>query len=187
MYNAQSLPFTKMNYGLGLGLGLGLRLQYYCRVRVRVSPPVPVWTEGLINITGNVLPVQAMLEKMPLPLWLSLSSKFTIVRQTKQRLKVPLFYSLDCKSLERLECVEIWLVVCCRLMLWDFTWEVCITTEHCVQSFDNNVMCDWHQGVKKECQSPIQIRKCGLEKCVQQLNIVCSVLRTRWCVIDIRV
>ena len=106
-YNAQSLPFTKMNYGLGLGLGLGLRLQYYCRVRVRVSPPVPVWTEGLINITGNVLPVQAMLEKMPLPLWLSLSSKFTIVCQTKQRLKAPLFCSLDCKSLERLECVEI--------------------------------------------------------------------------------
>ena len=103
MYIAQNVqcsisPLHKNELRARVRVGVRVRLQYYCRVRVRVSPPVPVWTEGLINITGNVLPVQAMLEKMPLPLWLSLSSKFTIVRQTKQRLKVPLFYSLDCKS-----------------------------------------------------------------------------------------
>ena len=68
----------------------------------------------------------------PLLLWLSISSKFSIVHQTKQRLKALLCCSPDCKLLNRSECLEIWVFVCCRLMLWDFTWEVCATTEHCV-------------------------------------------------------
>src|SRR4029434_7907100 len=60
----------------------------------------------------------------PLPLtltallhWLSISSKFSIVYQTKQRLKALLCCSPHCKLLNRPECVEILLFVCCRLML----------------------------------------------------------------------
>ena len=68
----------------------------------------------------------------PLLLWLSISSKFSIVHQTKQRLKALLCCSPDCKLLNRPEFLEIWVFVCCRLMLWDFTWKVCATTEHCV-------------------------------------------------------
>ena len=37
--------------------------------------------------------------------------------------------SPGCKLLNRLECVEIWLFVCCRLILWDFSWEVWATNE----------------------------------------------------------
>ena len=61
------------------------------RVRDRVVPLVPVWPESLINITSNVLPVQAALEK----------------HQTKQSLKALLCCSLDCKLHNRPECLKI--------------------------------------------------------------------------------
>ena len=80
--------------------------------------------------------------------------------------------SPDWKLLTRPECLEIWIVVCCRLILRDFAWEVCATTEQC---FDNKVMCNWHQSLKKESQSPMQIRECEVvpnwvERLVHEVN-----------------
>ena len=43
---------------------VGVRVRII-RVRDRVVPLVPVWPESLINITSNVLPVQAALEEAP--------------------------------------------------------------------------------------------------------------------------
>ena len=122
-------------------------------------------------------PLPPPLTLTPLLLWLLISSKFSIVYQTKQRLKALLCCSPHCKLLNRPECLEIWLFVCCRLMLWDFTWEVCATTEHCVLCFDNKVMCNWHQSVNKENQSLMQIRQCEVvpnwvERLVHEVKVV---------------
>src|SRR4029434_6403027 len=62
-------------------------------------------------------PLPPPLTLTPLLLWLSISSKFSIVYQTKQRLKALLCCSPHCKLLNRPECLEIRLFVCCRLML----------------------------------------------------------------------
>ena len=96
-----------------------------------LPPPCPP-TPPLPCPRTSCPPLPPPLTLTPLLLWLLISSKFSIVYQTKQRLKALLCCSPHCKLLNRPECLEIWLFVCCRLMLWDFTWEVCATTEHCV-------------------------------------------------------
>ena len=100
--------------------------------------------------------------------------------QTKQRLKALLCCSSpDWKLLTRPGCVEVCIAVCCGLMLWDFNWGVCATTDHCVYSFDNKVMCNWHQSVKKESQSLMQVREClDVANWAEQLVLEVRILQT---------
>jgi len=66
-----------------------------------------------------------------------------------------------CRVPNRPECLGILILVSCRLTLWDFTWGVCATTEHCASRFDHKVTCYWHQSVKREREKKKKERRQG--------------------------